>query len=90
MEKIDKLDRQILNIISKNARIPFKDAVVQDDKLYFPEKPFEGLAVCICDYYKLSLQVVKFCSSLLCILKQYIGAFQALLNNCFRFHMITN
>ena len=23
--KIDKLDRQILNIISKNARIPFKD-----------------------------------------------------------------
>ena len=25
MEKIDKLDRQILNIISKNARIPFKD-----------------------------------------------------------------
>ena len=25
MEKIDKLDRQILGIISKNARIPFKD-----------------------------------------------------------------
>ena len=25
MEKIDKLDRQILHIISKNARIPFKD-----------------------------------------------------------------
>ncbi|MBP1540220.1 MAG: Lrp/AsnC ligand binding domain-containing protein [Prevotella sp.] len=25
MEKIDKLDRQILNIISRNARIPFKD-----------------------------------------------------------------
>ncbi len=25
MEKIDKLDHQILNIISKNARIPFKD-----------------------------------------------------------------
>ena len=25
MEKIDKLDKQILNIISKNARIPFKD-----------------------------------------------------------------
>ena len=25
MEKIDKLERQILNIISKNARIPFKD-----------------------------------------------------------------
>ncbi|MDR0995511.1 MAG: Lrp/AsnC ligand binding domain-containing protein [Tannerella sp.] len=25
MEKIDKLDRHILNIISKNARIPFKD-----------------------------------------------------------------
>lgn len=24
MEKIDKLDRQILNIISKNARIPLK------------------------------------------------------------------
>ena len=31
MEKIDRLDRQILNIISKNARIPFKDvAVVMD------------------------------------------------------------
>ncbi|MDR2469629.1 MAG: Lrp/AsnC ligand binding domain-containing protein [Tannerella sp.] len=25
MEKIDKLDRQILSIISKNARMPFKD-----------------------------------------------------------------
>ncbi|MDR1880823.1 MAG: Lrp/AsnC ligand binding domain-containing protein [Tannerellaceae bacterium] len=25
MEKIDKLDRQILNIISKNARVPFKE-----------------------------------------------------------------
>ena len=25
MEKIDKLDRQILSIISKNARIPFKE-----------------------------------------------------------------
>lgn len=25
MEKVDKLDRQILNIISKNARIPFKE-----------------------------------------------------------------
>lgn len=25
MDKIDKLDRQILNIISRNARIPFKD-----------------------------------------------------------------
>ena len=25
MEKLDKLDRQILEIISKNARIPFKD-----------------------------------------------------------------
>ena len=25
MEKIDKLDRQILSIISRNARIPFKD-----------------------------------------------------------------
>ncbi|MDR1380272.1 MAG: AsnC family transcriptional regulator, partial [Tannerella sp.] len=24
-EKIDRLDRQILEIISKNARIPFKD-----------------------------------------------------------------
>ncbi|MDR1331780.1 MAG: AsnC family protein, partial [Tannerella sp.] len=24
-EKVDKLDRQILEIISKNARIPFKD-----------------------------------------------------------------
>lgn len=25
MEKIDKLDKQILEIISQNARIPFKD-----------------------------------------------------------------
>ncbi|MDL2255536.1 Lrp/AsnC ligand binding domain-containing protein [Parabacteroides sp. OttesenSCG-928-G06] len=25
MDKVDKLDRQILNIISKNARIPFKE-----------------------------------------------------------------
>ena len=25
MERIDKLDRQILSIISRNARIPFKD-----------------------------------------------------------------
>ena len=25
MEKIDNLDRQILEIISQNARIPFKD-----------------------------------------------------------------
>lgn len=29
MEKIDNLDRQILNIISKNARIPFKDVAAQ-------------------------------------------------------------
>ena len=27
---------------------------------------------------------------IMCILKQYIGTFQALLNNYFRFHMITN
>ena len=25
MEKIDKLDKKILNILSRNARIPFKD-----------------------------------------------------------------
>ncbi|MDR0757822.1 MAG: AsnC family transcriptional regulator, partial [Tannerella sp.] len=25
MEKIDRLDRQILSIISRNARMPFKD-----------------------------------------------------------------
>ncbi|MDR1330901.1 MAG: AsnC family transcriptional regulator, partial [Tannerella sp.] len=25
MEKVDRLDRQILSIISKNARMPFKD-----------------------------------------------------------------
>ena len=29
MEKIDKLDRQILNIISQNARIPFKDVAAE-------------------------------------------------------------
>ena len=29
MEKIDKLDRQILDIISLNARIPFKDVAAQ-------------------------------------------------------------
>ncbi|MDE6339411.1 MAG: winged helix-turn-helix transcriptional regulator, partial [Muribaculaceae bacterium] len=29
MEKIDLLDRQILNIIMKNARIPSKDVAVQ-------------------------------------------------------------
>ena len=29
MDKIDKLDRQILTIISKNARIPFKDVAAQ-------------------------------------------------------------
>lgn len=61
---------------------------VVHDELNISEKAFEGLAVCICDYYKFSLQVVKFCRSLLCILKQYIGAFQALLNNCFLFHKI--
>ena len=29
MEKIDKLDRQIRNIISQNARIPFKDVAAE-------------------------------------------------------------
>ncbi len=29
MEKIDKLDRQILEIISQNARIPFRDVAAQ-------------------------------------------------------------
>lgn len=29
MEKIDKLDRQILQIISQNARIPFKDVATE-------------------------------------------------------------
>ncbi len=29
MEKIDELDRNILNIITKNARIPFKDVAVE-------------------------------------------------------------
>lgn len=29
MEKIDKLDRQILEIISQNARIPFRDVAEQ-------------------------------------------------------------
>ncbi len=29
MEKIDKLDRQILDIISRNARIPFRDVAEQ-------------------------------------------------------------
>ena len=29
MEKIDKLDKKILTIISKNARIPFKDVAAQ-------------------------------------------------------------
>ena len=32
MEKIDKLDRQILNIISKNARIPFKDVARSEER----------------------------------------------------------
>ena len=27
MDKIDNLDKKILSILSKNARIPFKDAV---------------------------------------------------------------
>ena len=38
MEKIDKLDRQILNIISKNARIPFKDVAEEcgvSARIYF-------------------------------------------------------
>lgn len=29
MEKIDKLDKKILNILSKNARIPFKDVAAE-------------------------------------------------------------
>ncbi|MDR3119540.1 MAG: Lrp/AsnC ligand binding domain-containing protein [Mediterranea sp.] len=29
MEKIDRLDRQILDIISQNARIPFKDVAIE-------------------------------------------------------------
>jgi Lrp/AsnC family transcriptional regulator for asnA, asnC and gidA len=29
MEKIDKLDKQILSILSKNARIPFKDVAAE-------------------------------------------------------------
>ena len=29
MEKIDKLDRQILEIITQNARIPFRDVAEQ-------------------------------------------------------------
>ena len=29
MEKIDSLDRKILNILSKNARIPFKDVAAE-------------------------------------------------------------
>lgn len=29
MEKIDELDRKILNIITKNARIPFKDVAAE-------------------------------------------------------------
>ena len=29
MEKIDKLDKQILEIISQNARIPFKDVAAE-------------------------------------------------------------
>ena len=31
MEKIDKLDRQILGIISQNARVPFRDVAEQCD-----------------------------------------------------------
>ena len=31
MEKIDKLDRKILDVISKNARIPFRDVADQCD-----------------------------------------------------------
>ncbi len=31
MEKIDDLDRKILNIITKNARIPFKDVAAKCD-----------------------------------------------------------
>jgi Lrp/AsnC family transcriptional regulator for asnA, asnC and gidA len=29
MDKIDKLDRKILNILSQNARIPFKDVAAE-------------------------------------------------------------
>jgi len=29
MEKIDDLDRQILKIITQNARLPFRDVAVQ-------------------------------------------------------------
>ena len=29
MEKIDKLDRKILGILSQNARIPFKDVAAE-------------------------------------------------------------
>ena len=29
MEKIDKLDKKILEIISQNARIPFKDVALE-------------------------------------------------------------
>ncbi|NLC48770.1 MAG: AsnC family protein, partial [Bacteroidales bacterium] len=29
MEKVDKLDRQILEIVSLNARIPFRDVAEQ-------------------------------------------------------------
>ena len=29
MEKIDNLDKKILNILSKNARIPFKDVAAE-------------------------------------------------------------
>lgn len=29
MEKIDNLDRKILGILSKNARIPFKDVAAE-------------------------------------------------------------
>ena len=29
MEKIDSLDRKILSILSKNARIPFKDVAAE-------------------------------------------------------------
>ena len=31
MEKIDELDRKILDIITKNARIPFKDVATDCD-----------------------------------------------------------
>ena len=30
MEKIDKLDRQILEIITQNARIPFRDVAARE------------------------------------------------------------